>query len=372
MASVPSARCRVLRAFCAATIVIWAPPAAAQETQRFAFDTVLSADMFVGENVSNRPQVIVDMSGAMRLSDNVQAYFRPWFRLPRPNTPSGAVPDWSKELWQAGLRYERPASGDGLATRVDVGYNISPIGLGVMDNRPSLNPTIAAHMSYVIPMPAFDPTVPRVSAIAGTYPLGAQVTVSSIHWDARGALLNSAPTRNYAVGRATRPRQTPVVVAGAGVTPFASLRVGAAIAYGNYATADEVTGPVRADRKVAMIAGEVEYALGFTKVSAEFIRSRFDRIAGSAIAYEYFVQGLQTMTPRWFVAGRHESTSAPPLITPTFAGARTRLAIVEGTVGFRLSPTVTLRGSYHTRKSYGAAAWDHQAAASAVWAQRWW
>jgi hypothetical protein len=28
-------------------------------------------------------------------------------------------------------------------------------------------------------MPAFDPTVPRVSAVSATYPLGTQVTLSS-------------------------------------------------------------------------------------------------------------------------------------------------------------------------------------------------
>jgi hypothetical protein len=355
-----------------ACLLLWTSRAGAQETERFAFDSVVSVDVFGGENVSSQPQVIVDMSGAMRVSEHVQAYFRPWFRLPRPNSPNGPVPDWSRELWQAGIRWERPAREGSLATRVDVGYNISPIGLGVMDNRPSLNPTIGTHMSYVIPMPAFDPTVPRVSAIAGTYPLGAHFTVSSTRWDARGSVINAAPTRNYAVGRATSPRQTPVFVAGAGLSPLAGLRVGVSIAQGDYATADEVTGPVRTARGLVMIGGEVEYAFGYTKVSGEFVSSRFERTEGTATAHEYFVQGLHTLTPRWFVAGRHEATSAPPIITPTAVGARARLAIVEGTAGFRVTPAVTVRGSYYTRKSYGAQAWDHQAAASVVWAQRWW
>jgi hypothetical protein len=355
-----------------ALIVFGASPARAQSVQHFALDTVVSIDEFGGENVSNHPQIIIDISGGVRISDHVQAYIRPWFRLPRPNTPTSPVPDWSHELYQAGIRYERPANGGRLATRLDIGYNVSPIGLGVSDTRPSLNPTIASHISYLSPMPAFDLTVPRVSAISATYSLGSQVTVSSAHWDARGAVLNSAPTRIYAVGRPTSPRQAPAFVAGAGVTPITGLRLGAAFAHGQYATAREVTGPVQADRSVAIVGGEGEYAFGYTKISGEILRSRFERSAGNAVAYEWFVQGIQTLSPRWFIAGRHEGTQAPPLITATTVGQSSRFSAAEATVGFRVTPEVTLRSSYYTRKSYGASAWDHQIGVSAVWARKWW
>src|SRR6266496_2376046 len=60
----------------------------AQSAEHFALDTVLSIDKFAGENVSNHPQIIIDISGGVRISDHVQAYIRPWFRLPRPNTPT--------------------------------------------------------------------------------------------------------------------------------------------------------------------------------------------------------------------------------------------------------------------------------------------
>ena len=132
---------------------------ARQSSEWFAVDSVISIDAFGGENVSNKPQIIIDISGGVRLGEHVQAYIRPWFRLPRPNTPTGPVPPWSHELYQAGIRYERPGR---LATRVDVGYNVSPIGLGILDTRPSLNPMIASHVSYLSPMPVFDPTAPRV------------------------------------------------------------------------------------------------------------------------------------------------------------------------------------------------------------------
>ena len=281
---------------------------------------MLSIDEFGGENVSNHPQIIIDISGGVRISDHVQAYIRPWFRLPRPNTPTSPVPDWSHELYQAGIRYERPANAGGLATRLDVGYNVSPIGLGVIDTRPSLNPTIGPHISYLSPMPAFDLTVPRVSAISATYPLGGQVTVSSAHWDARGAVLNSAPTRIYAVGRPDESAPGAGICRGSGRDANHGPALRRLVRRGQYATAKEVTGPVQADRSVAIVGGEGEYAFGYTKISGEILRSRFERSAGQAVAYEWFVQGIQTLSPRWFVAGRHEGTQAPPLITATTVG----------------------------------------------------
>ena len=367
-----SARAGVRAALVVCTAIVVPASAFAQEAEPFSLDTVFGVDAFAGENVSRRPQVIVDISAGVRLGDNTQAYVRPWFRLPRPNTPTSPVPEWSKELYAAGIRYERPAERNRPATRVDVGYNVSPIGLGVIDMRPSLNPTIAPHISYVSPMPSFDPTVPRVSAISATYPLAAQITMASTHWDARGAVLNTAPTRIYAVGRTTKPRQSAAFVAGAGITPIVGLRVGISLARGRYATASDVTGTLPAARSVTIIGAESEYAFAYTKLSGEFVRSRFERSGGSADAYEWFVQGLQTLTPRWFVAARHEGTLAPPLITPTFTGQGTRLSMVEATAGFRVTPGVTLRTSYYARKSYGASIWDNQVGVSAVWARKWW
>ena len=78
--------------------------------------------------------MIVDVSLAVRLVDRWQAYVRPWFRLPRPSTPTAPVPDWDKEIYQAGLRYERHGP---LSTRIDLGYILSPIGLGIFDTRPA-------------------------------------------------------------------------------------------------------------------------------------------------------------------------------------------------------------------------------------------
>jgi len=163
-----------------------------------------------------------------------------------------------------------------------------------------------------------------------------------------------------------------VVVAGAGITPVVGLRLGVSLAHGDYATADEITRPSSTGRAVTMVGGEGEYEFGYTKISAEVLRSEFETFADPAVAYEWFVQGVQTVSPRWFVDGRQEGTSAPPPINGTVVGQRTRLMMVEATAGYRVTPDITLRASYYTRKFYGALTWDQQVGVSVVWAHRWW
>ena len=359
--------------FCASVaafaFLVVAASASAQSVARFSLESVVAVDAFGGENVSNRPQIIVDVSVAIRVGDHWQAYMRPWFRQPRPSPPTAPVPEWDTQLYQAALRYERHSQ---LSTRIDLGYILSPIGLGVFDTRPGVNPTIATHISYVSPMPVFDSTGPRVSAVSATYPLGAQVSVSAAAWDARAAVINSAPTRNYVLGAVTNPRETPVFVAGAGVTPTIGVRVGVSVARGAYATPAEIGTPASSGRMMTMAGGEGEWAFGGTKIGGEILRTAFDTMAVRAIAYEWFVQGTHTLSPRWFVAARREGTSAPPLANGIVVGSRTELAAFEATAGFRVSPDVTLRSSYYTRKSFGASTWSDQVGVSVVWARRWW
>jgi hypothetical protein len=350
-------------------LLAWAVPASAQSVARFSLESVVAADEFDGENVSGRPQIVIDVSMAIRIGGGWQAYARPWFRLPRPATAAAPVPAWDTQIYQMGLRYEHHSH---LSTRIDLGYILSPIGLGVFDTRPGINPTIVPHLSYLAPMPAFDPTGPRVSAVSATYPLGAQVSLSTTIWDARAAVINSAPTRAYVLGAVTNPRQTPVVVAGAGVTPMIGLRLGASVAHGVYATPDEIRTPVSRGRVMTMVGGEGDWAFGGTKITGEILRTSFETIGARANAYEWFVQGTHTLSPRWFVAARREGTSAPPLINGFAIGSRTEFAAVEATAGFRVSPDVTLRASYHTRRLFGVSTWANQVGGSIVWAPRWW
>jgi hypothetical protein len=360
-------------ALCAvpALIALSAAAVDAQDIAGYSVESVVAVDEFGGDNAVNTPQIVIDLSAALRVNDNWQVYVRPWLRMPRPAAPGLPQPEWDTELYQAGVRYERPGP---IATRVDAGYILSPIGLGLYDVRPGVNPTIVTHLGYVVPMPAFDPTAPRVSAIAASYPLGAQLTVSTKRWDARAAVIGSAPTRVYAVGAVTNPKATPVAVAGGGITPIAGLRLGAAVAHGEYATRDEIASPAPSrGRSMTMVSGEGEYAFAGTAIAGEVVRTGFDTVGSTtAVAYEWFVQAQQTLTPRWFAASRYEGTAAPPAVNGIVSGRPTDMHVVEATAGYRLAPELTLRGSYYARRSYGALTWTNQAGASVVWSRRWW
>ena len=342
-------------------------PASAQALDRFTADSVVALDVFGGENVSNRPQMVIDASVEVRLGGNWQASFRPWFRKARPTTPTGDQPPWDAQLYQAGVRYERPGP---LAVRLDGGQIVSPIGMGILEWRPNLNPTIAPHLSNVVSMPVFDPTVPRQVPVSQAYPLGAVTTLSTRLWDVRGAVVNTAPTHGWAIGAENNADHTPVFEAGGGITPFVGLRFGVSVAHGKYATKQDA--PRTPDgRMMTLFGGEAEYAFRYTRLSGEFIRSGFETSTGTAEAYEYFAQGVQTLTARWFAAGRFEGASAPPLTVGAVRRGRTYMRMVEATAGFRLNPAITFRGSYYTRRFYTASAWDQQFAVSVVWAQRW-
>ena len=159
-------------------MLLWAArPLAAQSLARFSLDSVVAVDLFRGEATVDRPNIVVDVTAVVRLAE--AGALRATL-VPQPRTA-----EWDKEIYQAAVQYERSGP---VSTRVDAGYIVSPIGLGMMDTRPGMNPTIAPHLSYVTPMPVFDPTAPRARPIASTYPLGAQVTVSTVRWDVRGAL----------------------------------------------------------------------------------------------------------------------------------------------------------------------------------------
>jgi hypothetical protein len=340
----------------------------AQAPTRVSLDSAISIDVFQGQGTVDDANIVVDINATVRLADGWLLYMRPWFREPR--LPRPASPDsWNKEIYQAALQYQRSGR---IATRVDAGYIASPIGLGMMDTRPSENPTIAPHLSYLQPMPAFDPGAPRVGPIASTYPLGAQVTFSSAHWDTRAALVSSAPTRAYVLNREGNPQSTPVVVVGGGLTPAMGLRIGAAAATGNYVTGDELAVPEDDGREFRMFNVEGEYAFGYTKVSGEATFSRLDTALGDEMARGWFVQGVHTLSPRWFVAARQEGVSAPPLRTAVGVGPRRLMHTSEATLGYRFTREFTLRGGYMSRKAYTRAEWDQQVGMSVVWARRWW
>jgi hypothetical protein len=338
--------------------------AAAQEPARVSVDSVAGVDLFKGQASTDRPDASLDIGIVVRVSDGWIAYVRPWF------FKSSLETTWAREIYQAAVQYQR---GGRVATRIDAGYIASPIGLGMLDMRADLNPTIRPHLSYFIPLMPFDRAAPRLGPIVASYPLGVQLTASTRAWDARAAVVSSAPTRRFALNAADpNPRATPVVVAGGGVTPRPGLRVGAALASGRYATEDELTSAAASDRDLRMWTLEGEYAFGYTKVSAEVTRELFDAGAARDTASSWFVQGVQTLSPRWFVAARHEGISAPPFGGRATQNPRLMYKTTEASAGFRLSPELTLRGSFFASKWYTKSTYDRQAGLSLVWSRRWW
>ena len=349
-----------------------APLRAQTPYERVGIDSTASIDFFRGDNVSDRPQLLVDIVATARLGNGWQAYFRPWFRLARPSPPTAPAPPWDAQIYQASLRYERTGP---ISTRVDLGYMPSPVGLGVFDVNPKQNPTIAGHSSYFTPMLPFDTGGARVPAITSTYPLAAVLTLSTDHWDARAAVTNSAPVRISVLGVATNPRATPVFEAGAGITPAVGLRLGVSFAHGAYLTGNElVAAAIPGDRTLTLVGFEGEYAVRYTKITGEVIHDTLTIPGSDAGATTWFIQATQTLSPHWFVSGRHEGT------TPSIAGsgqafaAQPRLLANELTAGFRINRDVILKASYYVRQPYATtrAGWDQQGAVQAVWQHRWW
>jgi hypothetical protein len=109
---------------------------------------------------------------------------------------------------------------------------------------------------------------------------------------------------------------------------------------------------VAGDRDLTMWSIEGEYAVGYTKFAAEWTRERFAAGASRDTAATWFLQGTQTLSPRWFVAARHEGTSAPPFGGAATRGPRLTFKTVEAAVGFRVSPELTVRGSLFASKFY--------------------
>src|SRR4029079_11185199 len=96
----------------------------------------------------------------------------------------------------------------------------SPIGFAMLENRQDLNPLISQHSACYLPLPRnMDPEIPRTFLIAGTYPLGAQLTVAAHAWDARVALIDSSPVRGRGLLGSGQPPRMATWVGGLGVTP---------------------------------------------------------------------------------------------------------------------------------------------------------
>ena len=275
---------------------------------------------------------------------------------------------WTRDLWIASLRYERPGP---VGLRVDAGLIPSPVGLAnVTIRRPHLNPTIASPSSLFSPLPQLElrRETPRPNLLGAVYPFGTQVTVSGAMWDARAAVVDTSPLRRRRIfSRVNPPRFTNVVVGG-GITPVVGLRVGASVTHGGWLRAGE-NPVVTADRNATIVTVETEFSFAHTKLAGEWVRDSIDTTLGTRVASGWFVHGQQTLTPRWFVAGRVERISSP-IVLPTLVDEQ-RLNGVEEVIGYRITPEITLRLGHRARRGFGRPGYDHQASAQLVWWRRW-
>jgi hypothetical protein len=295
-----------------------------------------------------------DVTATVRVASGMQVILRPWAW----HRPDGS---WTFQWYQLQVRYE---SRTRTPLRVDAGVITEPIGLNPLQMRADLNPTISPVPYYVLPLPRFEPTFESLQPLTAGYPFGVVLSTSGTRWDLRGGVVDTTPARPGVELKANAFPRMPQAVAGGGVTLRPGLRVGGGVAHGRYR---EARGTVpEGQATVANI--EAEFTVNHTRLSGEWVVDRFHGATGLAVAKAFYVQGVQSLTPRLFLAGRFTRTLTPRAFG---AGLKTDSSGAELTGGVRLTPHVTVRGGYYGQKPYFRQ-WTHAAEVSLVLDGRWW
>lgn len=343
-----------------ALVVATGAPAAAQ-TARFAFDVVAAADGNTGSEVTREPTAWFDAFTAARLTDNLDLRARPVvFRRAFDG-------EWRAQIYELALRYERRGA---VGWRIDVGQFGSPIGLSILENRPNLNPVVSQHSTLYLPIPRYENGTPTTFLMAASYPLGAKLTVSGAKWDARTAITDSSVVRGRPFFGDNKPPRLVNYMVGAGFTPHIGLRFGGALSHGAYAGVSEVRDQSRGDRTASVAQVEGEWSFGYTRLAGEWLWTRRE------LAYRYarvdggWIEGTQILSPRWFTAARYDEQWTRWTMSPDLSEREAVYKRVETALGFRVTPEVTLRASYMTRKGYVVGFWDDQFLASVVYARK--
>ncbi|HUQ86985.1 MAG TPA: hypothetical protein VM096_05465 [Vicinamibacterales bacterium] len=343
-----------------ASAMITTSPALAQ-TSRFALDALAAADVDHGSQVARKSTAWFDLFGAVRIADNLDLRVRPVvFRRAFDGK-------WQTQMYELALRYERPGT---IGLRIDAGQFTSPIGLSVLENRPDKNPVVSQHSTLYLPIPRYENGTPSTNLLAAAYPLGAKVSVSGAKWDARAAVIDSSPVRGRPFFGTPKPPRMTNFVAGVGVTPYIGLRFGAAIAAGAYAAESEVRDKSRGDRRAEMAQVEVEWAFRYTRIAGEFLWTRRELATVDSRVNGGWLEVTQTIHPRVFLGTRYDDQWTDWTSVPANADRHETYRRIEAGAGFRVTPEVTLRATYMTRRGYVVAFWDDQFLASVVVAKR--
>jgi len=350
-----------LRRAAGVILAMLSPQIVAGQTSRVALDVVAAADVDAGSQVTRKSSVWLDAFGAVRIGGNFDLRVRPVvFR----RSFDGA---WQAQMYELALRYERPGA---IGVRFDAGVFSSPIGLSILENRPNKNPVVSQHSTLYLPIPRYEPGTPTTFLLAAAYPLGAKLTVSGAKWDARAAVVDSSPVRGRPFFGDNKPPRMANVVAGAGFTPYIGLRFGVAAASGDYADEAEVRDKSRGDRHAKLVQVEGEWAFRYTRIAGEFLWTRRELANGDSHVEGGWIEFTQTLSPRVFVASRYDDQWTEWTGIADNADRHESYRRLESTAGFRVTPEVTLRASYMTRKGYVVGFWDDQFLASIVYARK--
>ncbi len=338
-----------------------ARPLAAQQAQpaRFAIDTTAAFDESVDETGNFSTGVILDAVISIEAGHGFEGIVRPFAQ--RLGTG-----EWNRQIWVAALRYQRPGR---VALRVDGGLIPPPVGLANLMLRPHLNPVIAQPASLFTALPPLVPRAPRTNLLGAVYPYGVHATLSGSHWDARVAAIDTSPLRVRRVFADVNPPRFANVVLGGGITPVVGVRVGASLTHGGWLRAGE-SPAITADANATVVTVETDVQFRYTRLMAEWVRDGVEINGSNETSSGWFVQGQQTLTPRWFAAARVERMSSPA-ISPLGPLERQHFTGVEEAVGFRVTPEITIRAAHRARRGFGRPEYDNQAAVSIVWWKRW-
>ena len=210
---------------------------------------------------------------------------------------------------------------------------------------------------------------PRSAARASTcsaesYPLGAQATVSATHWDARVAVIDTSPLRLRRVFGDPNP---PNLGQPAAIHERRDRRRRDAIRRlprrriadaRRLAARRRNRGDDGGPRCDGWSPSKASSHSAIRASQASGCTTRSTRAWGSRDHVRLVRAGVQALAPRWFVAGRVERINTTlPLGTAVEQDFKSN----EQTLGFRLTPEITLRVSHRMREPFGRTTWDHRA-----------
>ena len=253
--------------------------------------------------------MLLDSFLSARLGPGLEIYTRPFVQ--RLGTG-----EWNRQVWLAAVRYERKGRGGPAHRR-------RPDSRADRTRQPDAAAAAQPHhLAAVVALPGAARRPSRSArgsrCSARIYPFGVSATVSGAKWDARAAVIDVSPLRARRIFGDVNPPRFANVVVGGGVTPIIGLRFGASVTRGGWKRAGERPAS-DGTLDATIVTVETEFAFRYTKLAGEYTRDILTTTTGEAVSAGWYVQGQQTLTPRWFAAARVERIGAPehdPLLAP--------------------------------------------------------